>query len=92
MFLKSASSAASLVFYLPFSGPNMKSGVHIEEKWKSLEGVDTKQQTTKKQTYKTAKSQNSEKQNGETKQIIAIITKQQTLQNSKHNITAIITK
>ena len=43
-------------------------------------------------TYKTAKSQNSEKQNGETKQIIAIITKQQTLQNSKHNITAIITK
>ena len=90
MFLKSASSAASLVFYLPFSGPNMKSGVHIEEKTKESGGSGYK--TTKKQTYKTAKSQNSEKQNGETKQIIAIITKQQTLQNSKHNITAIITK
>ena len=32
-FLKSASanSAAALVFYLPFSGPSMKSGVHTEE-------------------------------------------------------------
>ena len=31
-FLNSASSAAALVFYLPFSGPSMKSGVHTEEK------------------------------------------------------------
>ena len=32
IFLNSASSAAALVFYLPFSGPSMKSGVHTEEK------------------------------------------------------------
>ena len=32
IFLNCASSAAALVFYLPFSGPSMKSGVHIEEK------------------------------------------------------------
>ena len=32
IFLNSASSAAALVFYLPFSGPSMKSGVHTEER------------------------------------------------------------
>ena len=30
IFLNSASSAAALVFYLPFSGPSMKSSVHNE--------------------------------------------------------------
>ena len=32
IFLNSASSAAALAFYLPFSGPSMKYGVHAEEK------------------------------------------------------------
>ena len=30
IFLNSASSAATLVFYLPFSGPSKKSSVHTE--------------------------------------------------------------
>ena len=32
IYLNSASSAAALVFYLLYSGPSMKSGVHTEEK------------------------------------------------------------
>ena len=32
IFLNSAISAAALVFYLPFSGPNMKSSERNEEK------------------------------------------------------------
>ena len=32
IFINSASSSAALVFYLPFSGPSMKSDVHTEEK------------------------------------------------------------
>ena len=32
IFLNSASSAAALVFYLPFSGPSMKPDLHIEGK------------------------------------------------------------
>ena len=32
IFLNSASTAAALVFYLAFSGPSMKSGVHTEGK------------------------------------------------------------
>ena len=32
IFLNSASPAAALVFYLPFSGSSMNSGVHTEEK------------------------------------------------------------
>ena len=31
IFLNSASSAAALVFYLPFRGPSMKSGVHTKK-------------------------------------------------------------
>ena len=34
IFLNSAIPAAELVFYLPFSGPSMKSGVNTEEKLK----------------------------------------------------------
>ena len=32
IFVISVRSAAALVFYLPFSGPSMKYGVHTEEK------------------------------------------------------------
>ena len=32
IFLNSAKSAEALVFYLPYSGPSTKSGVHTEEK------------------------------------------------------------
>ena len=32
IFLYSASSASALLFYQPFRGPSMKSGVHTEEK------------------------------------------------------------
>ena len=32
IFLNFTSSAAALVFYLPFSGPSMKSGVHTKGK------------------------------------------------------------
>ena len=31
IFLNSVSSAVALVFYLPFSGPSMKSGVHTKK-------------------------------------------------------------
>ena len=38
IFLNSASSAAALVFYLPFSGLSMKSGVHNKEKPREARG------------------------------------------------------
>ena len=35
-FFNYVSSAAALVFYLPFRGPSMKSGVHTEEKQRNF--------------------------------------------------------
>jgi len=51
IFLNSASSAATLVIYLPFSDPSMKSGVHSEEKTERGQSPEYILKFSKKKQY-----------------------------------------